>query len=401
MVARGVFALAALLVAARRAASAAQPAEVRAVPLDAHTLDFGGRLYVALDELDDDEAARANARGVPRGAERRAGRRLGEVEHRLVPFTMQWFIYVACACTCVVCAAFAAGLTMGLVALDPTQLQITLHMDIADCATARERVNLLRDQRCAERVYPIIENHHLLLVTLLLVNASANEALPIFLDALLPSWAAILVSVTGVLIFGEIIPSAIFTGPNQLRIASALSPVVYALIAIASPIAYPLALALDRTLGDSHGNNQFKRQELRAIMKMATEEERRHGGRQGPLHTAERRNTGPFWGSASAQPPASAPHAHRPSLLVSQMPDGHQVRSHRRGRAWRQSSRLSFPYPLPPSLSLCARARAARAIDAAARGTAARALGAERWREGEVAHWALKGGARERWRTGR
>ena len=58
------------------------------------------------------------------------------------------------------------------------------------------------------------KDHHLLLVSLLLVNAAVNEALPIFLDSLVPSWLAIVLSVTLVLFFGEIIPSAIFTGQS-------------------------------------------------------------------------------------------------------------------------------------------------------------------------------------------
>jgi len=46
-----------------------------------------------------------------------------------------------------------------------------------------------------------------MLVTLLLCNAAAVEALPICLDRLVPaSWMAIVISVTGVLAFGEIIP---------------------------------------------------------------------------------------------------------------------------------------------------------------------------------------------------
>jgi metal transporter CNNM len=45
-----------------------------------------------------------------------------------------------------------------------------------------------------------------MLVTLLLCNAAAMEALPLSLDKLLPAYAAIIVSVTGVLFFGEIIP---------------------------------------------------------------------------------------------------------------------------------------------------------------------------------------------------
>ena len=50
----------------------------------------------------------------------------------------------------------------------------------------------------------------------------ANEALPLFLDALVPPWLAIVLSVTCVLFAGEIIPAAIFTGPSKLKIASSL-----------------------------------------------------------------------------------------------------------------------------------------------------------------------------------
>ncbi len=46
-------------------------------------------------------------------------------------------------------------------------------------------------------------------VTLLLCNAVAMEALPIFLDKLMHEWVAILVSVTAVLFAGEIFPQAI------------------------------------------------------------------------------------------------------------------------------------------------------------------------------------------------
>lgn len=46
----------------------------------------------------------------------------------------------------------------------------------------------------------------MLLSTLLLNNAIAMEALPIFLDALVPSWLAIIISTTAVLVFGEVLP---------------------------------------------------------------------------------------------------------------------------------------------------------------------------------------------------
>lgn len=48
----------------------------------------------------------------------------------------------------------------------------------------------------------VLSRPHLLLVTLLLVNAAAMEALPIFLDRLVSPVAAIILSVTAVLFFG-------------------------------------------------------------------------------------------------------------------------------------------------------------------------------------------------------
>ena len=59
------------------------------------------------------------------------------------------------------------------------------------------------DSKCASRILPLVEKHHLLLVTLLLTNALAAEALPIFLDRLVSPYVAIAMSVSLVLLFGE------------------------------------------------------------------------------------------------------------------------------------------------------------------------------------------------------
>ena len=53
----------------------------------------------------------------------------------------------------------------------------------------------------------VLKRPHWLLVTLLLVNAAAMEALPIFLDRLLSPTMAIVLSVTAVLFFGVPLPS--------------------------------------------------------------------------------------------------------------------------------------------------------------------------------------------------
>merc|ERR1712113_1000227 len=105
------------------------------------------------------------------------------------------------------------------------------------CATDEQAEKLDADKDAAKKVNPLLRDHHLLLVTLLLLNSVANEALPIFLDELVPAWAAVLVSVTCVLFFGEILPSAIFTGPKQLTVVAALSGLVRFLLCIFYPIA--------------------------------------------------------------------------------------------------------------------------------------------------------------------
>jgi len=75
------------------------------------------------------------------------------------------------------------------------------------------------------------------------------EALPIFLDSIVPSYIAIIISVTCVLFFGEIIPQAICTGPQQLKIASVLAFPTLILMYVLSPLGYPISLLLDCILG--------------------------------------------------------------------------------------------------------------------------------------------------------
>ncbi|KAG8479570.1 hypothetical protein CXB51_029325 [Gossypium anomalum] len=56
------------------------------------------------------------------------------------------------------------------------------------------------------KILPVVRKQHSLLCTLLLCNAAAMEALPIFLDSLVTAWGAILISVTLILLFGEVRP---------------------------------------------------------------------------------------------------------------------------------------------------------------------------------------------------
>ncbi|XP_047250030.1 DUF21 domain-containing protein At1g47330-like [Capsicum annuum] len=117
------------------------------------------------------------------------------------------------------------------------------------------------------KILPVVKNQHLLLCTLLIGNSLAMESLPIFLDKLVPSWATILVSVTLILMFGEIIPQAICTCYG-LTVGATVAPLVQLLLRLFFPIAYPISKVKGhaailwraelKTFVDFHGNEAGK-----------------------------------------------------------------------------------------------------------------------------------------------
>ncbi|KAF3657962.1 DUF21 domain-containing protein [Capsicum annuum] len=96
------------------------------------------------------------------------------------------------------------------------------------------------------------------------IHMSYYKSLPIFLDKLVPSWAAILVSVTLILMFGEIVPQSIYTR-NGLTIGATLAPLVQLLLWLFFPIAYPISKVLDWMLGKGHAS-LLRRAELKMFV---------------------------------------------------------------------------------------------------------------------------------------
>ena len=72
---------------------------------------------------------------------------------------------------------------MGLMSLDSTKVELK-----TITGTPQEKAD-------AEKILPVIRQHHLLLVTLLLFNSVSNESLPMFLGALFPNWLVKLIIV--------------------------------------------------------------------------------------------------------------------------------------------------------------------------------------------------------------
>ncbi|KAL9321322.1 hypothetical protein ACSQ67_013161 [Phaseolus vulgaris] len=166
----------------------------------------------------------------------------------------QFFIRLLIIVLLVLFAGLMSGLTLGLMSLSLVDLEV-----LAKSGTTQDRKH-------AAKILPVVRNQHLLLCTLLICNAAAMEALPIFLDSLVVAWGAVLISVTLILLFGEIIPQSICSRYG-LAIGATVAPFVRVLVWICFPVAYPISKLLDYLLGHRH-EALFRRAELKTLVNL-------------------------------------------------------------------------------------------------------------------------------------
>ncbi|GBG66629.1 hypothetical protein CBR_g66765 [Chara braunii] len=119
-------------------------------------------------------------------------------------------------------------------------------------------------------IYPVVKKQHQLLVTLLLCNAAAMEALPLFLDKMVHPVMAVVLSVTFVLLFGEVIPQAVCSH-HGLAIGASMIWLVKLLMMVCYVVAYPLGKVLDWMLGDGT-SALFRRAQLKALVSIHSRE---------------------------------------------------------------------------------------------------------------------------------
>ncbi|XP_058738037.1 putative DUF21 domain-containing protein At1g03270 [Vicia villosa] len=175
-----------------------------------------------------------------------------------IPFgTVWWFVYAGISCLLIIFAGMMSGLTIGLMTFGPVDLEIL------------QRSGSSTEKKQAAAIFPVRQKQHQLLVTLLLCNACAMEALPIYLDKIFHPFVAVLLSVTFVLAFGEIIPQAICSRYG-LYVGASFVGLVRALMIICYPIACPIGKVLDVLLG--HHCALFRRAQLKALVSIHSEE---------------------------------------------------------------------------------------------------------------------------------
>ncbi|KAL0434486.1 UNVERIFIED_CONTAM: DUF21 domain-containing protein [Sesamum latifolium] len=171
--------------------------------------------------------------------------------------TVWWFVYAGVSCVLVLFAGIMSGLTLGLMSLGLVDLEIL------------QRSGTPTEKKQAAAILPVVQKQHQLLVTLLLCNAASMEALPIYLDKLFNQYVAIILSVTFVLAFGEVIPQAICTRYG-LAVGANFVWLVRILMIICYPIAYPIGKILDCVLG--HNEALFRRAQLKALFFIHSQE---------------------------------------------------------------------------------------------------------------------------------
>ncbi|KAF5444262.1 hypothetical protein F2P56_036750 [Juglans regia] len=164
----------------------------------------------------------------------------------------EFFVHILIITLLVIFAGLMSGLTLGLMSMSLVDLEV-----LAKSGTPKDRQH-------AAKILPVVRNQHLLLCTLLICNAASMEALPIFLDSLVTAWGAILISVTLILLFGEVIPQSVCSRYG-LTIGAAMAPFVRVLVWICFPVAFPISKLLDFLLGHGHVA-LFRRAELKTLV---------------------------------------------------------------------------------------------------------------------------------------
>lgn len=177
------------------------------------------------------------------------------IEEPLIPASSPLFYIYALISFFLACfAGICSGLTVGFMSISKTEMQIWLNSDNE------------YERKVAKPILEILNNHHMLLSTLLLSNSLSLEALPIFLDKIVPSYMAIIISTIAVVVFGEVIPQAYCTGSHKVTIGFFFAPFIRFLELILYIFVRPITYVLDNWLGHHDDKIVLTPENLRTIL---------------------------------------------------------------------------------------------------------------------------------------
>lgn len=151
-------------------------------------------------------------------------------------------------------SALFSGLTLGLMSLDKTGLEIIV-------ASGEEP-----EKTYAEKILPVRKRGNELLCTLLLSNTLVNAVLSIFMGSLTSGIVGGLLATAIIVVFGEIIPQATCSR-HALLIGASTIDLVRVCMLVLAPVTWPLAKVLDYLLGHEITSGRSKR-ELEHLLRM-------------------------------------------------------------------------------------------------------------------------------------
>ena len=155
----------------------------------------------------------------------------------------------------IIFSALFSGLTLGLMSLSAQELKRKASLGDKD----------------AKKVYPIRSKGNLLLCTLLVGNVAINSAIAIFLGSIASGVAAGLIATGLIVIFGEILPQAVFSR-FALVLGAKTVWIVKIFLYILYPICWPIAWMLDKALGEEL-TTIYSKKELMKIMEEHKEDQ--------------------------------------------------------------------------------------------------------------------------------
>lgn len=161
---------------------------------------------------------------------------------------MSIFLTILLVLLLVLASAIFSGLNIALMSLDPAEL--------------RRQIKL--GNKAAEKVLPFRRNTHLALASILLTNIGVISATSLVLDEHLSGIMAGILSTLLIVIFGEVVPQALFA-KNALLWTARFGWLLRLTTLLSYPISKPLQLLLDRIVGH-RTNRLYGREELGMII---------------------------------------------------------------------------------------------------------------------------------------
>ncbi|XP_044046597.1 metal transporter CNNM2 isoform X3 [Siniperca chuatsi] len=174
-----------------------------------------------------------------------------EEKRFLLPFWLQVIFISMLLCL----SGMFSGLNLGLMALDPMELQI-----VQNCGTEKEK-------NYAKKIEPVRSQGNYLLCSLLLGNVLVNTTLTILLDDIAGSGLiAVVMSTIGIVIFGEIVPQAICSRHGLAVGANTIFLTKFFML-LTFPASYPVSKLLDYLLGQEIGT-VYNREKLLEMLRV-------------------------------------------------------------------------------------------------------------------------------------